>query len=135
MNESDDRTAIGEDILRIEMVPVSVHERNLRSMRCVISAHTQVTLHHCKGGSMLEIVGGNPGMGKRVNPFFQIPIHQQYHTGEYGIDTGMGKIKSTEQWEESFGTQVEFLEEVNGLLPYSIWIQAGMWMAEHGELK
>ena len=97
-------------------------------MRCVISHHYSVTLHHCHGGSMLELEGfENPGMAQRNNPFFQIPVHAQYHVGEYGIDTGMGQFKSVEQWEEAFGSQVSFLREVDALLPYDLWQQAKLW--------
>ena len=113
----------------MERIPVSVHEKRLRQMRCVISAHTEVTLHHTHGGSMLilDLDLPNPGMAQRNNPFLQIPIHAQYHTGEYGVDTGMGKFKSVEQWEEAFGSQVSFLHEVNAQLPYDLWQQARRW--------
>lgn len=119
----------GDDPFR---VPVSRHERNLRQLRCVISESTYgITLHHCHGGSMRDLEYMNPGVGERANPFFQIPVHAQYHVGEYGIDTGMGHIKTVEQWEESFGTQLSFLREVDAQLSYDIWVQAGMWIAEH----
>lgn len=65
----------------------------------------------------------NPGMGERANPFFQIPIILKYHTGNRGIDGSMG----VETWEEIYGTQVGFLEEVNGQLDYDLWEQAKLW--------
>ena len=112
----------------MKTVAVSAHEKNLRAMRCVVSHNPfGVTLHHCHGGSMRYIEGGSPGMGQRSNPFYQIPIHANYHVGEFGIDTGMGPIKSVEQWEDTFGTQLEFLTEVNGLLSYDLWEQADQW--------
>lgn len=135
MSESDDRTLSGEAPAKIEMIPVSRHEKNLRAMRCVVSLFPTVTLHHCHGGSMvdfgLEIPGAQPGMGERSNPFYQIPLWAKYHVGEFGIDTGMGEIKSVEQWEERFGTQMDHLKEINDALDYDIWFQAGMWWAEN----
>lgn len=112
----------------VSKVPVSVHERNLRNLRCVVSAQFPVTLHHCHGGSMLTMIGGSGntrGTGQKTNPFYQIPIIMKYHTGEFGIDTGMG----VESWEEKFGEQLAFLQEVDGLLSYSIFFQAGIWWA------
>lgn len=112
----------------VDKVPVSVHERNLRNLRCVVSAQHPVTLHHCHGGSMLTMIGGSGntrGTSQKTNPFYQIPIIMKYHTGEYGIDTGLG----VDQWEENFGEQLAFLEEVNGLLSYNIFFQAGIWWA------
>ena len=44
-----------------------------------------------------------------------------------GIDTGMGKYKSTDDWEMAFGTQLEHLQEVNSNLDYDIWDQAWAW--------
>ncbi len=119
----------GEELAKIKMVPFSVHGRNLRELRCVISAGHPVTLHHCHGGSMLDMIGGSGntrGTSQKTNPFYQIPIIMKYHTGEWGIDTGMGVAA----WEEQFGKQLDFLQEVNGLLSYDIFIQAGMWWAE-----
>ena len=116
----------------IEVVSVTAHQRNLRNLRCVISAQYPVTLHHCHGGSMMEMIGGSghmKGQGQKTNPFYQIPIIMTYHTGDYGIDSGMG-VKS---WEERFGKQLDFLVEVNGLLSYDIFFQAGIWwQAERG---
>jgi len=113
------------------MIPASRHEKNLRQMHCVVSMYPTVTLHHCHGGSMLSIPDGRPGMGERSNPFYQIPLWAKYHVGEFGIDTGMGEIKSVEQWEERFGTQAGHLEEINEALDYDIWAQAGMWWYEN----
>jgi hypothetical protein len=100
-------------------------------MHCVVSQYPTVTLHHCHGGSMRTMPDGQPGMGERSNPFYQIPLWAKYHVGEFGIDTGMGEIKSVEQWEKRFGTQVQHLEEVNEALDYDIWGQAGMWWYEN----
>lgn len=141
MNESGDHTQSGAEPAKIEMdsvppikaISVSAHEKNLRAMRCVVSGQFPVTLHHCKGASMKAVHGGSPGISQKVNPFFQIPLIAKYHIGDLGIDTGMGEIKSKQQWEDRFGTQLDHLHDVNALVYYDIWIQAGMWMAEHGK--
>lgn len=128
MNESGDRTPSGEVLQKIDMVPVSVHERNLRNMRCVVSEMYPVTLHHTHGGSMLTLIGGSGntrGGAQKTNPFYQIPLTMTYHTGRCGIDSGMGET----EWEERYGTQVAHLYEVNGQLSYDIFMQAGMWYA------
>ena len=112
----------------MKTVPVTVHEKNLRAMRCVISHNPiGVTLHHCHGGSMLYIQGGSPGIAQRSNPFYQIPLHSCYHVGEFGVDTGMGPIKSVKQWEDTFGSQLAHLHDVNGQLDYDLWQQAKQW--------
>ena len=69
----------------------------------------------------------NPGMGERANPFYQIPIMLEYHTGTRGIDGSFG----VESWECLYGTQVEFLGEVNDQLEYDLWEQAKLWSNEN----
>lgn len=95
---------------------VTEHERNLRQLRCAVSMMTPVTLHHCHGGSMLN-VGWHVGMGQRQNPYLQIPLHERYHTGRFGIDAGVG----VQTWEGQLGTQVALLDETEDLLGYNIW--------------
>ena len=130
MRESGDRTPSGGLYRRTDLVSVHEHERNLRQLKCVVTERHGVTLHHCHGGSMLEIIGANPGVGQRSNPFYQIPLVAEYHTGEFGIDSGQGEFGSPVRWEEAFGTQLSHLHEVNSQLPYDIWLQAGLWFAE-----
>ena len=126
MSESEDRTASGEAPQRIS---VSRHEKNLRQMRCVVSMLTPITLHHCHGGSMLELGPAfqNPGMAEKNNPFFQIPLNAEFHVGGLGIDGFAG----VEAWEEMFGKQVGFLDEVNEQLDYNLWEQAEQWSNEN----
>jgi len=129
MSESDDHTQSGEEPRKIS---VSRHEKNLRELRCVVSMQYPVTLHHCHGGSMLDLGPGfpNPGMAEKNNPFLQIPLLLRYHTGSMAIDGSMG----VETWEEIFGKQVDFLIEVNGQLEYDIWEQAILWNNENSKL-
>lgn len=56
------------------------------------------------------------GMGQRQNPFLQIPLHEMYHTGSYGIDSGLGM--TVEKWEAMFGTQIDLLDWVESQLSY-----------------
>ena len=126
MSESDDPTPSGD---RHRKISVSRHEKNLRQLRCVVSMQYPVTLHHCHGGSMLDLGPAfqNPGMGERNNPFFQIPILLKYHVGPMGIDGSTGVV----EWERTFGSQVGFLHEVNGQLEYDLWEQATLWSKEN----
>ena len=107
-------------------VPVSRHEKALRQMRCVVSRNPIVTLHHCHGGSLKEN-RWHVGMGQKQNPFLQIPLHHHYHTGNMGIDSGVGVVT----WEQTFGTQMEHLEWVNEQLEYDIYEEAVMWANAH----
>ena len=63
------------------------------------------------------------GMGQKANPFLQIPLKAEYHTGNFRIDSGYGVVS----WEAVFGTQMEHLDRVNAQLPYDIWEQAKLW--------
>lgn len=69
----------------------------------------------------------NPGMGQKNNPFLQIPIMLEYHTGVRGIDGSIG----VETWEAMYGNQVDLLEEVNEQLEYDLWNQAILWGREN----
>ena len=69
----------------------------------------------------------NPGMAERNNPFFQIPLMLEYHTGPRGIDGSLGVAT----WEAMYGTQVELLGEVNDQLVYDLWEQAILWSKEN----
>jgi hypothetical protein len=62
-------------------------------------------------------VGWPVGMGQRQNPYLQIPLHEKYHTGSFGIDAGVGVTS----WESQLGTQVALLDETEELLGYDIW--------------
>ena len=95
---------------------------------CLISwSDIGVTLHHVHGGSMLEIEGFNsPGWAQKANDWLVIPINEKFHTGDHGIDNGMGKYKSVTEWEAAFSTQVEFLDQVCRQLGYNVWQKAGI---------
>jgi len=61
-------------------------------------------------------------MGQKQNPYLQIPLHESLHTGAQGIDSGMG----VQTWEQTFGDQWGYLEEVRELLGYDIFRMAQM---------
>jgi hypothetical protein len=96
-------------------VTVTSHERALRQLPCCVSDRTPVTLHHCHGGSILD-AGFPVGMALKQNPFLQIPLHAEYHVGNFGIDYGEGVLT----WEQKFGTQVEHLRWVQEKLGYPV---------------
>lgn len=108
----------------LTVIPVSHHDRALRDMSCIVSQMRPVTLHHCHSGSMMELGPEfpNPGWAQRNNPFLQIPLHAKYHVGDFGVD-----VIGVETWEDHFGSQVEHLEEINGMLNYDLWRQATLW--------
>jgi len=122
MSGSEDHTQSGDLPARIS---VSYHEGCLRDIRCIVTEMYPVTLHHCHGGSMLSLGPEyeNPGMGERNNPFLQIPLMLEYHTGPRGIDGSLG----VDGWEALFGRQVDLLAEVNMKLEHNLWEQARMW--------
>lgn len=123
--------AVIKPVLRIIESPalagITAHEKLLRRMPCVVSGQTPVTLHHCKGGSMRDLLGcaGNPGKGAKVSDWLQIPLHWRYHTGDFGIDSGQGIYKSKEHWELAFGKQVDFLARISQALGYDVFAKAG----------
>lgn len=106
-------------------VAIRKHDQNVRELRCVITRSPFVTMHHCHGGSMKD-AGWHVGMGQKQNPFLQIPLREDYHVGDMGIDR-IGVLT----WENLYGTQMEHLMWVNDQLPYDIWRLASRWEEEH----
>ena len=78
----------------------------------------------------MKIAGWHVGTGQRQNPFLQIPLHHQYHVGNFGVDYGVGVITR----EEQFGTQLSLLNWVDEELDYpmSIWEMAVLYAEAHG---
>lgn len=108
-------------------VTIRAHEKWLRTLPCSASGKYPVTLHHCHGGSMKELGPDFPARGKsrKNNPWFQIPLHAEYHVGKYGIDYGYGVLS----WERDFGRQLDMLHELNLMLDYDIFELAREWQA------
>ena len=107
-------------------ISVTAHEKVLRLIPCVVSDMRPVTLHHCHGGSMKDMQW-HVGVAQRQNPFLQIPLHEMYHTGNYGIDSGMG----VETWERKFGAQTKHLNSIDALLNYDLWDMVVQWEHEN----
>ena len=53
--------------------------------------------------------GWHVGVAQRQNPFLVIPLHFDFHVGDYGIDAGVG----VQSWEAEWGTQISMLEWVD----------------------
>ncbi len=113
-----------------KLVPVTRHEKNLRALKCVVSHRTPVTLHHCHGGSMKDLFR-NPGMAQKACPYLQIPLHSNYHTGQFGIDSGMGTTGWVAEWERTFGRQLDHLRDVSGQLGYDVIRSAKLWIQQN----
>jgi len=97
------------------------HWDRVASLGCLISGRPEPTLHHCHGASMKDI-GVHRGKGQKPSDWLVIPLHFDFHTGEYGIDSGMGVIT----WEKRFGSQVSFLDNLSVLLDVNVWRKAGI---------
>lgn len=98
---------------------INKHWDRVRRERCMISRLPDPTIHHCKSGSMTKIIGLH-GTGKKVSDWLVIGLNARYHTGDLGIDGGLG----VETWERWYGTQVELIDRLSLLLGYNIWHRA-----------
>ena len=63
----------------------------------------------------------SPDAGCRNAHFLVIPLAEKYHTGDFGIDTGMGAFHGVKEWERVMGNQVDWLIWVNRRLDYDIF--------------
>lgn len=62
---------------------------------------------------------GTPGGGSKQLDALQIPIHETWHVGQYGVDTQInGGVLS---WENRWGRQVDHLNSLCMILGYSVW--------------
>lgn len=82
---------------------------------CIVSGRRPVVLHHCSGGSM-KTIGVHAAMAMKVHDRYIIPLHPDFHTGDYGIHT-----LGVETWEKKFGTQLRLLSRVEELLNESLY--------------
>ncbi len=109
----------------LEVFPRTIkeHQANVRALRCVVTQNPWPTIHHCHGGSM-SLAGYHTGMGKRgVGEALIIPLKENFHVGDEGIDFNIGVTT----WELWYGTQMEFLQEVNEQLGYNIFALHKEW--------
>lgn len=104
------------------------HWQRVARLGCVVTFSDMATIHHCHGGSIREFFGakGMPGVGQKQNDWLVIPLHPRLHTGNDGIDSGMG----VERWERRYGAQRQFLEHVRAQIKnrhgYDIYEKAGI---------
>jgi hypothetical protein len=70
----------------------------------------------------MKDVGVHRGKGQKVSDWLVIPLDMTFHTGEYGIDSGMGVLT----WEQRFGSQVEHLDNLSNILNVNLWRKAGI---------
>lgn len=97
------------------------HWDRVGSLRCLITGKPAPTLHHCRGGSMVPIIGLK-SLSQKTSDWLVIPLDEIMHTGALGIDSGMG-VKT---WEEKFGQQVLLLDQLCWVLGYNVWERAGI---------
>lgn len=88
---------------------------------CIISGRPGPTIHHCHSGSMTEVAGLKGGALKSSD-WLVIPLDAEYHTGNQGIDAGIG----VHTWEKKYGTQVDFLDNICVKLGLNVWKKAGI---------
>jgi hypothetical protein len=62
---------------------------------------------------------GTPGVGQKQNDALQIPLHHDWHVGEFGIDCRING--GVDSWEERWGSQVMMLNKISSELGYSVW--------------
>jgi len=83
---------------------------------CVITRQSPTTIHHCRGIFT--------GMGQKTSDWLVIPLLAQFHTGDFGIDNGMGIYKGVNEWEKKFGKQAIFLDVICNRLDIDVWEMA-----------
>lgn len=103
-----------------EFKALKQHHELVRSMRCVVTGRSDVTLHHCHSGSMSDS-GITRGTGQRPSDWLVIPITLDLHIGNGGIDGSMG----VRTWEREHGTQMDHLKSVFQQLGYNGFKVAG----------
>ncbi len=98
-------------------------ERLVDEIGCVISGQKPCTIHHCHGGSM-KFRGITTGLGLKTSDWLVIPLAFEFHTGNRGIDNGMGIYKGVGHWEANFGEQAHFLDMICTRLNINVWEMA-----------
>lgn len=99
---------------RPRTVPADIkqHWANVRALGCCVTFTDSPTIHHVHGGSIREVLGKQamPGGGQKQNDWLVIPLHPRVHTGQDGIDNGMGT--DVAKWEAKYGRQIDYLRKV-----------------------
>lgn len=93
----------------------------VRALGCAICGQVQeVTLHHVHGGSVSPYL--KRGGSQKMSDWAVMPLLTHYHTGDCGIDSGMGILT----WENRFGNQLYFLQWVVKKTGVNIWEKMGI---------
>lgn len=111
------------------------HWGRVAALGCIVTgSQAEVTIHHCRGGSIVRELGGecSPGGGERQNHWLVIPLHRVLHVGQAGIDNGLGLYKSVDDWERDNGELIEHLNEVSRRLNLNVFRKAGIERAVPG---
>jgi hypothetical protein len=104
---------------------VTALDKLLRQQPCMVSMRRPVTLHHCRGGSMMLTPWGTPGGGHKQNEALKIPIHFKYHVGTERIDGAINGGVQT--WEARWGNQKDLLNQLSRNLGFCLWRLAWEW--------
>lgn len=112
-----------------ERKAIARHQALVRSMPCVVTGSSNVTLHHCHSGSLRE-AGITRGVGQRPSDWLVIPITLDLHIGNGGIDGSKGVIS----WEKEHGTQMDHLKKVFQQVGYNGFHIAGYDIKVEGVL-
>lgn len=110
---------------------VEEHRTNVGRLRCVITDRPNPTLHHAQGGSIrrrLSEMGYDPSksLNQRgsASEALIIPLAAELHSaGKDGIDGQIGRMS----WEDRYGEQARYVDEVGELLGYSLWDLFILW--------
>lgn len=95
------------------------HMARVRDLGCVLSrSHTDVVLHHARGGSIARM-GINIGGKQKASDYLVLPLLPHFHTGDQGIHQ-----IGVQTWERKFGTQVRWLLWVSDQLEYDVFERA-----------
>lgn len=106
------------------------HWGRVIKLGCIVTFSDQATIHHVHGGSIRDRFGSKamPGTAQKQNDWLVIPLHPSLHTGQNGIDNGMGT--NVASWERKWGPQAAFLDRVRDMIRsrhgYDIYEKAGI---------
>lgn len=102
-----------------ERKAIDKHHELVRSLPCVVTGRSDVTLHHCHSGSLGDN-GIKRGGSQRPSDWLVIPLVLELHVGN-GIDGSIG----VRTWEQQNGTQMDHLKSVFQQLGYNGFKVAG----------
>jgi hypothetical protein len=96
------------------------HWTRVAELGCIITGRPEPTLHHCKSGSMVPLIGLK-SQNQKTSDWLVLPLAFEYHVGDKGID-----VIGVQTWEGRYGTQVDLLDRLSYLLGYNVWAKAGI---------